>query len=365
MAQFQFPPARDDEALYRDLNRGLALYATGHHFEAHEVWEYAWGGEVGRTKLALQALIQIAAALYKHQIGTPRGTSKLLAKAQATIGDVRAGCSAWLGIDFVALEREVVTSLAQADAVSRGEGTVVDPPRLPRASGPDGIIYLHGFASGPSSAKARQIVDPLAAEGFDVSVPDQNEGDFRGLTVSRALELARRSVRDRTLVIGSSLGGYLAALLAAQDERVKALVLMAPGFDLARRMETRYGAAAIEDWRRRGALEVDHYAQGGKQPIGFGFFEDALRHRGYPPLRVPTYLLHGTKDDTVPSEASEEMARRHPSLIELDLVDDGHALVASADRALAAAHRMIAGLALRKAPAPLDGEAVLATLEPS
>jgi pimeloyl-ACP methyl ester carboxylesterase len=351
----------DDQELYCRLNEGLALYSAGKYFEAHEVWEYAWKVEVGRSKLALQALIQIAAALYKHQLGVPAGTSKLLAKSLDVIASVRSGCSAWLGIDFVALAEDTQRALAEADLVFRGASTsgTVTPPHLPRVSGPDGILYLHGFASGPSSTKARRFAEALEAGGFALAVPDQNEGGFRSFTLSRALGLARRYVRDRTLVVGSSLGGYLAALLAASDDRVKALVLMAPAFDFAPRLEARYGTVELEAWQRSGSREVEHYALGGKQAIGYALLEDARKHPATPPIRVPTYVLHGSRDDTVPASVSEALRARHPDRVELDLVDDDHLLVGSADRAIAAARAMIVRLGLRPEPAPIAVEEAL------
>jgi pimeloyl-ACP methyl ester carboxylesterase len=336
----------EEKDLYQLVNEGLALYAAKKYFEAHEVWEFAWGAEVGRTKLCLQAVIQIAAALFKYQGGNPRGTSKLFAKAKDKIAEVREGASAWLGIDLVRLAEDVDRALADADAICAGEQRALRVPHLPERTGPDGVLYLHGFASGPSSAKARIIVPALEAKGLHVEVPDQNEGDFTSLTVTRAIALAKRSLKERTLIIGSSLGGYIGSLIAAKDDRVKALVLLAPAFDIVERLRARYGAKGMERWRTDGSVEVDHHAWGGKHAIGYGFFEDATRHPARPPIRVPTYILQGTRDDVVDARIAEEMARANAK-IELDLVDDEHGLTASSDRAVAAALAMAARLDLR------------------
>jgi pimeloyl-ACP methyl ester carboxylesterase len=349
----RFAPVPDDDELYELLNLGLALYAGGHPFEAHEVWEYAWGGEVGRNKLCLQALIQVAAAVHKHAIGVPGGACKLMAKARAKLEEVRGGASAWLGVDLVALAAELDRAQGEVDAVALGRGQGLEPPALPRVSAPDGILYLHGFASSPGSRKAAEIAEPLRAAGFRVAVPDLNEGDFEHLTLSRALDLARRHVTDRCLVIGSSMGGLLASLLAARDDRVKALVLMAPAFDFGAGLLRRH-ADGLEPWKRSGVTLVDHYATGRKERLAWGFMEDALGHPGYPPIRVPTYVLHGSRDDVVEVGRSERAAALWPEAIELDVVDDDHALLASADRALAAARRMIERLGLRPAPEPVE-----------
>ena len=57
------------------------------------------------------------------------------------------------------------------------------------------IIYLHGFASGPSSGKARFFVDRLEKLGTTVEVPDLAAGDFEHLTITGQLQLMERLIR--------------------------------------------------------------------------------------------------------------------------------------------------------------------------
>lgn len=348
---------------YDLLNAGLLLYAKGEVFEAHELWEYAWGAEVGLSKLALQALIQIAAAVHKHNVGQPRGTSKLLAKAEAKIEEINNGASAWLGIDFVGLKAEVAAALVIADQIAAGSSIAFTPPTLPKRTGSDGVLYLHGFASGPTSHKAREILPAIEALGLKVAVPDLNEGDFTNLTISRSLSTAKRNLRERTLVIGSSLGGYLAALLAEKDERVKSLVLMAPAFEFANRMRTRYGEHALTQWKNEDAIEVEHYGYKRKHAIRYALYEDALKYPQRPKLRVPAYVLQGTRDDVVSPAMVEEIMRGYPELVTYDAVDDDHGLTSSSHRAREAALAMIERLKLRPDRDPPDPHALLAELE--
>lgn len=355
--------SEDEEPdLYELLNDGLALYHAGMPFEAHEVWECAWGGAVGRSKLVLQTLILVAAALHKHQAGNPRGTSKLLAKAEAKIAECVNGASSWLGLDLLGMEAEIARSLGEADRIARGEANALVPPLLPRRLGPDGLLYLHGFASGPTSKKASEIVPRLRALGHHVAIPDLNEGNFRDFTISRALSRARRHLRERTLVIGSSLGAYIAALLAGEDERVKGMVLMAPAFSFAARLRTRLGEGGIDAWRRTDVVEVDHHAWGTRERIAFSLFADAERHPPRPGIRVPTHILHGRRDELVPVRLVEEIAARDPGLVELEIVEDDHALVNHAHLALRATERMIDRLRLTRETSSIDAEGALARL---
>jgi pimeloyl-ACP methyl ester carboxylesterase len=285
-----------------------------------------------------------------------------MAKAKDTLAEVTGGCSSWLGIDLIAFGGEIDRALAEADAWSRGESNDIAPPRLPSTSSPCGVLYLHGFASGPSSFKANAIVPELVASRYAVRVPDLNEGGFEHLTVTRALAQAKRLLFDRTLVIGSSFGGYVATLLAHADERVKALVLMAPAFDMAERMKSRYGERAIVAWRNAGYTEVEHYAWGGRHRIGYGLLEDAEKHPAFPKVRVPTYVLQGERDDVVPAALAKRFLEANRAHVELELADDDHGLVASADRALAATKRLIARAGIEPAPAPSTVEQAEARL---
>ena len=62
------------------LAPGRAAFDRGAFFEAHELWESVWRGLGGAERIAVQGLIQIAAALHHHQRGRPRPAASLLAK---------------------------------------------------------------------------------------------------------------------------------------------------------------------------------------------------------------------------------------------------------------------------------------------
>ena len=100
------------------------------------------------------------------------------------------------------------------------------------------ILYLHGFASGPSSSKARYFQERLESAGMPVEVPDLAAGDFEHLTLTGQLGVIERSAAAGPVSLaGSSMGGYLAALYAARHPEVLRVVLLAPAFDFARRWD--------------------------------------------------------------------------------------------------------------------------------
>lgn len=200
-------------------------------------------------------------------------------------------------------------------------------------------LYLHGFASGPRSTKGMAFAQHYAARGIEVERLDLRVPSFEHLRLSAMIDTTRAALggdRDRTVVFGSSLGGLTAARVAERDPRVTALVLLAPAFQLIERWRELLGDG-FAAWQRTGWREVLDYTTGQPARVDFGFAEDAARvDVGYPDVRVPTLVLHGTRDEVVSIEHSRRFAtgKRHVHLVELD---DTHELVASLPALLAEA----------------------------
>ena len=190
------------------------------------------------------------------------------------------------------------------------------------------LLYLHGFASGGGSFKARFFSRRLEALGLGLVVPELDEGDFEHLTLSGQLRLVERlcAAADGPLVlIGSSLGAYLAALYAARFP-VAALVLMAPAIDFAGRLRERLGEQAIERWRRRGTMPVFHNAHRRELALGWELLADAAGHEPRPWVRAPTLVLHGRHDAVVPLETVKAWTLGLPRA-RLEVLESGHELV--------------------------------------
>jgi predicted esterase YcpF (UPF0227 family) len=187
-------------------------------------------------------------------------------------------------------------------------------------------LYLHGFASGPTSFKAQFFSRRFGERGVHLQVPSLDEGDFAHLTLSRQRSLVERmaSGASRPLVlIGSSLGGYLAALHASAHP-VDALLVMAPAVDFARRLEQRSGSD-FEAWRDAGFTWVDHYGTGRKERLSFDLIVDAAHHDPCPRVEAPMLVLHGRTDDVVPLAVVERWAAAQPQA-RLVVFESGHEL---------------------------------------
>jgi uncharacterized protein len=189
------------------------------------------------------------------------------------------------------------------------------------------VLYLHGFASGPSSGKAQFFRHRFAEMGTELEVPDLSEGDFENLTISGQLHVIERTSRGEPVVlIGSSMGGYLATLYAAAHrDKVTKLVLMAPAFRFPQRWPEELGPEKTRQWRESGRLEVHHYGENRNAHIGWGLIEDGMKYDPTPHFTQPALIFHGMDDSVVPAAYSEAFASNHPN-VTLYLLKSDHQL---------------------------------------
>jgi uncharacterized protein len=190
-------------------------------------------------------------------------------------------------------------------------------------------IYLHGFASGPGSAKARELKSRCAKIGIDLVVPDLNQGDFTQLTISRQIaqvvDLFPQDGEQITL-IGASLGGWTAAIIAQNYPQVERLILLAPAFNFLDFWLPKLGADCVRNWKNIGYLNIYHHAVQKLLPLHYNFIADARKYHRFPSDRVlPTLIIHGIHDAVIPIESSRDFVGRSP-WVELVEVDSDHAL---------------------------------------
>lgn len=182
-----------------------------------------------------------------------------------------------------------------------------------------GLFWLGGYRSDMTGSKAGAL-DELGAElglavtRFDYSGHGRSGGDFRDGTISRWLEEAL-AVFARTsgpqVVIGSSMGGWIALLLARAIRerapgRVKALVLIAPAVDMTEDLMLRqFSKRELKALREKGVVEQPSEYSADPYPITAKLIEDGRQHllfgRGID-LGCPVTILQGGKDPDVPRD---------------------------------------------------------------
>jgi pimeloyl-ACP methyl ester carboxylesterase len=188
-------------------------------------------------------------------------------------------------------------------------------------------LYLHGFASSAASRKARFFTDKLKAHGIHLESLDLAP-DFQNATITSQLAVIDKAAQgDQVVLIGSSLGGYLAALYAAKhQEIVNRMVLLAPAFDFYQLWEKELGPIKLREWREKRTMPVYHFGQGRQASVSFQLMEDALRYPGFPDFQQPCLLLHGLADEAVPFEKSARFVASHLDSARLIPFNSGHEL---------------------------------------
>jgi len=195
------------------------------------------------------------------------------------------------------------------------------------------IVYLHGFGSSPASAKARALQQLLGSDCHHFQVPVLDGGEFFHLTMpaiaERALSaITQAAVHGPVLLIGSSLGGYVAAWLAAQGAlpQVCAQVLIAPAFGFPSRWRERLGEDGVAEWRRNGQRLFWHYGAEAELPLGVQFLESCTELTDVPAATtLGTSIVHGREDESVDWRGSYQYAE-NAAAVDLHLVNGDHSL---------------------------------------
>lgn len=215
---------------------------------------------------------------------------------------------------------------------------MVSPEPAPRGATPR-ILYLHGFASGPASAKGLAFERFYGTHGIAIQRLDLRRPSLPNLRLSAILTTIGSALdgAERAILIGSSLGGLAAARFAEREPRVAALVLLAPAFQLVPRWRARVGEAAWRAWQETGWMEVHDHSTGKPAHVDYGFIEDTQSideaGGGWPKVTVPTLVFHGLRDDVVDIGLSRQLVARSANVRLVELNDD-HQLVDSLPRLL-------------------------------
>jgi pimeloyl-ACP methyl ester carboxylesterase len=186
-------------------------------------------------------------------------------------------------------------------------------------SGQMGIVWLGGFKSDMHSTKALAIDAFAAARGmaylrFDYSGHGESSGRFEDGTIghwaAESLALLRSQTQGPQIIVGSSMGGWIALLLAralfAQNDahRLGGLVLIAPAIDFTQAlMWDRFPTSVQAEIERTGQwMRPSPYAPE-PYPITRRLIEEGRQHlllgsalRSH----CPVHILQGMQDPDVP-----------------------------------------------------------------
>lgn len=237
-------------------------------------------------------------------------------------------------------------SSEETGRLDRGDGVELAWRRI-AGRGP-GVVFLGGFNSDMTGTKAEELSAFCAARRqaflrFDYSGHGASGGRFVDGTIGRWAEDAAcvldRLTEGPQILIGSSMGGWIALLLALRrPERVKGLIGIAAAPDFTARMSEELPQEARAAIQRDGVWHRPS-AYGDPYPITRTLLEEGRNHlllQGPVPLFIPVRLLHGQQDPDVPWELSLRIAKAITGPdVQVTLVKDGdHRLSRPQDLAL-------------------------------
>lgn len=222
-----------------------------------------------------------------------------------------------------------------------------------RTAGTDrpAVVVCHGFKGFRHWGYFPVIADQLARAGFTaVSFNFSGSGvgedgetfsereRFARATYSaeaRDLRVVIDAVTDGSLglhpaaigVLGHSMGGGVAILQTARDDRIRALVTWAA----TARFGRLWRADQVSEWRRTGNLEVLNQRTGEILLLTTDILDDVERNaasldvsRAASAVRVPWLIAHGRSDESVPVDDAETLHAANPRSELLLLEDAGH-----------------------------------------
>jgi pimeloyl-ACP methyl ester carboxylesterase len=230
-----------------------------------------------------------------------------------------------------------------------------------RTGSPPGLFWLSGFNSDMRGTKAIAL-DAWAAERnracvrFDYSGHGESGGAFVDGTIGRWLEetvaVFEQFCAGPQVVIGSSMGGWMALLLAREMARRPArraslagLVLIAPAPDFTEELMWKNFSPEARHEIETNGVWLRPSAYGEPYPITRALIEEGRNHLllgGSIDVGCPVRILQGAQDPDVPWRHAFALAHRLPADdVVLTMIQDGdHRLSRPQDIA-----RMIAAVA--------------------
>jgi pimeloyl-ACP methyl ester carboxylesterase len=235
-------------------------------------------------------------------------------------------------------------SEAKLEALEVGAGGEARRIAVSRREGASpGLFWLGGFRSDMAGIKATALDEWAQKSGracvrFDYSGHGRSGGRFEDGTVSRWLEEADAVLAAFTsgpqVLVGSSMGGWIALLLArrlrrrGETGRLAGMVLIAPAVDMTYDLMW----AGFDEAARRAVTETGFCAfpsnyDGEPYVVTRGLIEDGRQHLfGAHPIETgcPVHVIQGMQDPDVPwQHATALMERLAFDDAVLTLVRDG------------------------------------------
>lgn len=181
------------------------------------------------------------------------------------------------------------------------------------------VVFMHGTLSDKNASKSLFLQDVCERRGlgyvaFDFIGHGESSGRYTDGTIGvwreNALEIIDRMTENPVVLVGSSMGGWIALLAAvARPERVKAVIGLAAAADFTVGVWNSFSDEQKKDVMEKGVIYTPNGWTEQGDPWTRTLFEDGEKHlvlngTGSLDIRCPVTLIHGAKDDCVPVETA-------------------------------------------------------------
>ncbi|MEO5957023.1 MAG: alpha/beta fold hydrolase [Nitrospiraceae bacterium] len=206
------------------------------------------------------------------------------------------------------------------------------------------ILFITGFLSKRWGNKSKALAQWCEEQGwgfccYDVRGFGDSEGRFIDYTLSdwiadARLVLNRLKDGPPITIVGNSIGGWIAWLMAQECFDIERLVLIAPAFNMMGLRAQSIAPERCHDWHTDGWMPWDDEPAHRDYPLDWKWVEESRAYwgRSFDRLRpVSTAILHGQQDHVILPQGSsqfvEQLRGLAPSFpIDLHLVPGDHRL---------------------------------------
>ena len=184
------------------------------------------------------------------------------------------------------------------------------------------MILCHGFSTNKNSrtyVRLQEILNKhqISTFRFDFFGHGESEGNFEDITISEAVDDILNAIKflknqgyTKIGLVGSSFGGIASLMAASKTNDLFVLALKSPVSNYEEREYATKSKEELEEWKNKG---YRYYISGDgrRLKLNYTFFEDFKNNNGYKAaqkIKIPTLIVHGDKDESVPIEQSKKIA---------------------------------------------------------
>ena len=197
------------------------------------------------------------------------------------------------------------------------------------------IFFFGGYSSDMTGTKATALNNWTESNGinylrFDYSGHGQSSGDLSEGTISKWLGEAEfffeKFKSKKNIIIGSSMGGWIALLTALKNIDINGLIGIASAPDFTKNEWDKLSETEKEEFKSNGSILFpdDDY---GDYEVFYEFIKDGFQHEilnDAIKITCPVRLLHGKLDKVITYNVSEKIIEQlSTSDKSLTIIEDG------------------------------------------